>query len=239
MNYIFYILLGVTVSMAIVFIVLSKGQTSLKSLVFKAIASFLFTVLGIFACFANGYGSGLNTETEIASMLFILGFIASCFGDIILALPDWERNSDIKNNLILSGGLAFAIAHVCYFVAMILLFGFAWYIILMALVFALFFYLFNVVVMKVDYGKMKLGIVVYALFVSIVTCQGIYSLIALEGSLFSILLALGFLFFYASDVVLMNIYFGNQKKNSFHYYFNLSFYYLAQILIATSLFFLV
>lgn len=239
MDYIFYILLGVSVVMATIFVIFSNGQKSLKSLLLKAGASFLFTALAVFACFYKGYGTGISAETEIAGLLFILGFVASCFGDVILALPDWERNQDLKQKFILGGGSAFALAHILYFTAMVLLFGFAWYIILIALVFAVFFYLYNVVFLKVDYGKMKYGIMLYAFFVSFVTCQALYSLIALEGSLFSILLSAGFLLFYASDIVLMNIYFGAQKNNKFNYYFNLGFYYSAQILIATSLFFLI
>ena len=241
MEILFYVFLGLAVIMAGVFIAFSNGQKSLKPLIFKAIASFLFTLVALFACFSNGFGAGLGTNLNIAALLFILGFVASCFGDVILALPDWERNQDIKQKLILSGGLAFTVAHVCYFIGMVLIYGFAWYVVLMALAFAAFFYLFNTQVLKSDFGPMKYGIMIYAFFVSFVACQGIYALIALGFGIYALFIALGFLLFYASDVVLMNIYFGkgDESRNRKAYYYNLAFYYLAQILLAASLFFLI
>ncbi|MDD2227736.1 MAG: lysoplasmalogenase family protein, partial [Clostridia bacterium] len=100
-----------------------------------------------------------------------------------------------------------------------------------------FFFLFTKLALKIDFGKMSGGIAFYSLFVSIVTSQGIYALFALNFSLYSILIAIGFLLFYVSDIVLMKIYFNNNERqnNRVLYYYNLGLYYAAQILIATSL----
>ena len=56
----------------------------------------------------------------------------------------------------------------------------------------------------------------------------------------AIMLVVGFVLFWLSDIVLMNIYFGNKtdKQKVNYYYFNLAFYYGAQILIALSLWFI-
>jgi hypothetical protein len=231
MDVISYILLAFAVLVSAFFIYVSNGQTGIKSLVFKAISSFLFTILALYACFLNGFIWG--------SLLFIVGFIASCFGDVILGLPGFPELKAKKQNLILFGGLAFAVAHTAYYIGMIILFGWAWWTVLVAVAFATFFYFFNKIVMKINYGKLSAGILVYAFFISVVLCQGLYALIALQFSLYAILIAIGFLCFYISDVVLMKIYFGENQNNVKLYYYNLSFYYVAQILLATSIYFII
>ncbi|MDD4686170.1 MAG: lysoplasmalogenase family protein [Clostridia bacterium] len=231
MDIVFYALLALAVLMSALFVWVSNGQTGIKSLVFKSISSFLFTGLALYACFLNGFVWG--------AFLFIIGFIASCFGDVILGLPDFPEMKAKKQNFILFGGLAFAVAHTAYYIGMIILFGWAWWTLLVAVAFALFFYFFNKLVMKINYGKLSKGILIYALFVSVVLCQGLYALVALQFSLYSILIAFGFLFFYVSDVVLMKIYFGENQNNIKLYHYNLSFYYAAQILLATSIYFII
>lgn len=228
----FYVLVALSVSVSAVFIMLSKGQTNLRSLVLKSVSSFLFTTIAIFACFLNSFTLG--------AMLFLLGFVLSCFGDVLLGLPDFPELKEKKNFIIISGGLFFAVAHVAYYIAMIILFGWVWWILPIILPFTIFFTLFTTKVLKIDYGKMSAGVVIYAIFISIVTSQAIYALVALNFSVSSILIAVGFLLFYVSDIVLMKIYFKNQESqnNQVLYRYNLGFYYAAQIMLATSLFFI-
>jgi len=233
MEAIFYILIVLTVFMSAVYVFKSNGQTGIKSLVFKVISSFMFTAVALYACFLNQFVLG--------TFVFLLGFVASCFGDTILGLPGFPELKEKKNKLILFGGLAFAVAHVAYYIGMILIFGWVWWSLLIALPFALFFFLFTKFAMKVKYDKMTAGILIYALFISIVVCQGLYAFISLPISVFSILIALGFLFFYVSDIILMKVYFGENSEagNIKLYYYNLASYYIAQILLAVSLFFVV
>lgn len=230
-NNIFYILVVLTVLMSAFYVLKSNGQTGIKPLIFKTISSFLFTAVALFACFINQFVLG--------TFIFFAGFIVSCFGDAILGLPDFPEMKEKKNKLILFGGLAFAVAHIAYYVGMVLLFGWIWWSLLIAIPFALFFLLFSKFVMKVNYGKMIVGIIIYSLFISIVVCQGLYAFISLPISAFSILIALGFLFFYVSDIILMKIYFGENTNNKKLYYYNLASYYIAQILLAISLFFVI
>ena len=227
---IFYVLLILTVMMSAFYVFKSDGQTSSKPLILKAISSFMFTGLAIYACFINMFVLG--------TFIFLLGFVASCFGDVVLGLPDFPELKENKSKLILSGGLFFAVAHIAYYIGMILLFGWVWWSLLIAVPFALFFYLFNRIVMKINYGKMSAGIAFYSLFISIVVCQGLYAFISLPISIYSVVIALGFLLFYASDIVLMRIYFGENQNSKILYYYNLAFYYSAQIMLAVSLFFL-
>lgn len=230
MDTVSYVLLALTALMSATFVSLSKGQVTLKSLVFKAISSFLFTLLGLYAGFLNGLSHG--------SLLFVIGLIASCFGDVILALPEWPVLDEKKNSLIVFGGFFFATAHTAYYIGMIVIFGWSWWTLPAAVVFAAIFYFFNKIVVRIDYGKLTPGIFSYAFFVSLVLCQGLYAIAARAFDTYSILIAVGFFLFYISDVVLMQIYFGEKESTAKTYKYNLSFYYAAQILLATSLYFI-
>lgn len=217
--------------MAGVFVVFSNGQKSFLSLALKCVASFVFTALAL--CIV--YTKGLTTP----ALMFVLGFIASCFGDVVLALPDMQELSKKATTITLIGGLAFALAHVFYITAMIMLFGFKWWTILIAITLGLVFFFGNKFIGKLDYGKLTFGMPVYAIFVSFVVAISILSFVSGANLAGSILLLVGFICFWLSDIVLMNIYFGNKPQlKTKLYYFNLTLYYIAQIAIALSLYFL-
>lgn len=231
MDALFWVLLAISILTAIVFIVFSNGQTNIISLSLKCVASFCFTLLAVGICFIKGF--------DIAGMLFVLGFVASCFGDAILALPDMPQMKENYNKFVLVGGLFFALAHVFYISAMIVLFGFAWWVVLAAIALGLIFFFGNKFIGKLDYGSLNAGMPFYAIFVSLVVGESIMAFVSGANTAGAIMLLVGFVLFWLSDIVLMNIYFGKKpEKNKFMYYFNLSFYYGAQILIASSLMFL-
>ena len=231
MEVLFYVLLSIAILMAVVFVVFSNGQKGFLSLSLKSIASFCFIILAMYIMFTKG--------ASVAACLFVAGFVASGFGDIILALPDMPELNKKAQLITLIGGLCFAVAHIFYISAMIVLFGFKWWIILCAIALGAIFCWGNKAVGKLNYGKLNAGMPVYSVFVSMVVGVSIFVLTTGANLTGSILLLLGFILFWLSDIVLMHIYFGNKPdKNKFLYYFNLSFYYAAQILIAYSLVFL-
>lgn len=231
MDVMFWCLLVLAVVTAVLFVVFSNGQKSFLSLSLKTLASFCFTVLAFSAILVKG--------VSVPTWLFCLGFVVSCFGDIILALPDMQELRARSIMITLIGGLCFAVAHVFYLSAMFVAFGFKWWIILCAVALGAIFCWGNKAVGKLNYGKLNAGMPVYSVFVSMVVGVSIFVLTTGANLTGSILLLLGFILFWLSDIVLMHIYFGNKPdKNKFLYYFNLSFYYAAQILIACSLVFL-
>lgn len=232
MEILYLVLLCIAVVMAAVFVAFSNGQTGLKSLAFKCIASFCFTLLAVSVCFLKGMST--------PGMLFVMGFVASCFGDAILGLPDMPEMQKNHDKLVLIGGLCFAVAHIFYICAMIVLFGFAWWLLPIAVILGLVFFFGNKFVGKLDYGTLNAGMPFYSIFVSCVVAESIMAFIAGASTVGALMLLVGFVLFWLSDIVLMNIYFGKKtpKQNVFLYYFNLSFYYLGQILIAASLMFL-
>lgn len=231
MDVMFWCLLVLAVVTAVLFVVFSNGQKSFLSLSLKTLASFCFTVLAFSAILVKG--------VSVPTWLFCLGFVVSCFGDIILALPDMQELRARSIMITLIGGLCFAVAHVFYLSAMFVAFGFEWWTLLVAVALGAVFYWGNKAVGKLNYGKLNAGMPVYSVFVSMVVGVSIFVLTTGANLTGSILLLLGFILFWLSDIVLMHIYFGNKPdKNKFLYYFNLSFYYAAQILIACSLVFL-
>ncbi len=218
---------------AFAFVVFSKGQRGLVSLSLKVVASFMFTLLAVSICYTQGMG--------LAGLFFVMGFVASCFGDTILGLPDMPEMQHKATPLVLIGGLCFTVAHLGYIAGMILLFGFAWWVILVAVALGLVFFFANKFIGKLDYGKLTGGMPIYAVFVSFVVAESIMAFVSGASIIGSIMLLAGFFLFWLSDIVLMNIYFGKfedkPNKKVFLYYFNLAFYYGAQILIAASLMF--
>ncbi|MBQ7452694.1 MAG: hypothetical protein IJS68_00295 [Clostridia bacterium] len=233
MNTMVYVMLAIAVVMATVFVVLSKGQRGLLSLSLKSIASFCFTVLALTICYYKGLGR--------FGLFISIGLVASCFGDVILGLPDMPEMKKKATVLTLIGGLAFALAHVFYLSAMIMRFGFEWWVILVAIALGFVFFFGNKFIGKLNYGKLGAGMPVYATFVSLVVAESIMAFVSGANTYGAIMILIGFIMFWISDIVLMNIYFGghNDKANQKLYYYNLASYYLGQILIASSLIFLI
>ena len=231
MGLMFWIFLILAICSATLFIVLSKGQRGLLSLALKAIASFCFILLAMGAV----YNKGIN----LPYFLVVMGLVASLVGDVVLALPDMKEMQAKSHALTLVGGLSFAVAHCFYLAAMIILFGFRWWVILVAVALGLIFFFGNKIIGKLDYGKLTYGMPFYATFVSLVVAESIMAIINGSATV-AIMLVVGFVLFWLSDIVLMNIYFGNKtdKQKVNYYYFNLAFYYGAQILIALSLWFI-
>ena len=225
------VVLIVAILCSVLFIALSNGQKSFLSLALKCVASFAFTALALTVVFTKG----LSTP----ALMFILGFVASCFGDVVLALPDMQELKGKSTIITLIGGLGFAFAHVFYIIGMIMCFGFAWWTILVAVALGLIFFFGNKFIGKLNYGKLTFGMPVYATFVSFVVAVSILGFLSGVPATGAVMLFVGFVCFWLSDIVLMNIYFGNKpERKTKLYYLNLTLYYAAQILIATSLCFI-
>ena len=228
----YIVLLCIALVAAATFVVFSKGQKGLLSLSLKSVASFCFTLLAVGICLVKGM--------SVASLLFVMGLVAAIVGDIILGLPGMPQMKEKSMILTLIGGLAFTVTHICYTAAIIILCGFKWWIILIAIALGLAFFFGNKFIGKLNYGPLTAGMPVYSIFVSFDFAVSIMALISGVNIIGAILLVVGLGLFWLSDIVLMHIYFGNKpEKDEFLYYFNLSFYYLGQILVAASMFFLI
>ena len=144
MEVMFYCLLALALVTALLFVIFSNGQKNFLSLSLKAVASFCFTLLAM--------GALLTTVASLPVWLFVLGFVASCFGDVVLALPDMPEMQNRATINTLIGGLCFAVAHIFYISAMIVAFGFAWWTILIAIALGIIFCYCIKFVCKLNYG---------------------------------------------------------------------------------------
>jgi len=232
MDSIIVVVLGLALIVATIFVVLSKGQRGFLALALKSLSSFLFVTLAIVISFIKG----LTTPR----LLFILGLVCSCFGDVVLALPDMPQNKDKASVITLIGGLWFLVAHIFYIIAMFIMYGFVWWSILVAIATGLLFFFGNKYLGKLNYGELGAGMPFYSIFVSFDMAVSVTAVITAPSAA-TIILLIGLILFWLSDVVLMHIYFGghDEKTNQKLYYPNLGFYYAGQILIALSLFFFI
>ena len=225
---IFYVLLILSFALSCLFVAIQNEKQPLLSLFLKGIASISVICLGLYASFKT------NLLVSTSGIMFIIGLIFCLFGDVLLALLEFKQNN--KYNIINSGSISFALAHLFFIIAMILqISGNGLYI-----AFCLLFSILMVGViyliqkpMKLDYNKSTPVILCYTFMLSTSLSISFASMIIKGFSIFSIIMFVGFVLFFVSDLILSLIYFKENSKRSLYYY-NLGTYYLAIISIALS-----
>lgn len=224
---IFYVLLAFSFLLCTFFIVMQNEKQPLMSLFLKGTASISVIVVSIYSMFKTGI---LLSTTGI---LFLIGLIFCLFGDVLLALLEF-KNED-KYKIINLGSASFFSAHIFFALAFIIIsnsnlttticsaFG-----VLMVLVIY-----FMQKPMKLNYNKSTNLTLIYTFGLSAALALSFANMILLSFSLFSILLFVGFVLFFASDLVLSVIYFKDGSSRKL-YYVNYALYYLAILTIAVS-----
>lgn len=219
-----------------IFTVLSFNK-NLVNLYLKTLASMLFTILGLFSLyyFLKDMPFVFGDNRVIGGFLLFAGLMVCLIGDMILGMP---RISELKRDrlpIIVGGATWFALGHTIYCTALILIFGINLWVLAIILPLSIFYTFGNKLFGKLDYHKLTVGVFAYSLLESLSYALCIIALIETQ-SLASILLTVGFTFFFFSDMVLMHNYFGKPKRIISilcH-----SSYYPAQILIAISIMFI-
>ncbi|MCR4925266.1 MAG: lysoplasmalogenase [Clostridiales bacterium] len=206
-----------------------KNKTSLK---IKMVCSALFIATAVFAIlYSQNFG--------IYSKLMLSGFVMSFIGDFFLHV-----NS--KKSSFIFGITAFFLAHIFYIgaysVYMEKNFGkgiFVWWQILIILVLCL-IALFVGYKKKLQLGKLVVPACLYgiALATMLVKAISLGAMALSDGFVMPlVLLGLGAISFTLSDSTLIFIYFGNSKGYKIKF-FNSVTYFVAQILLATSIIYL-
>ena len=223
----FYVLLAFSFVICTLFIVMQNEKQPLMSLFLKGTASISVIVVAIYSMFKTGLI--INT----IAVMFLIGLIFCLFGDILLALLEF-KNED-KYKIINLGSASFFSAHIFFSLAFIMISnsnlattictGFG---ILMVLVI-----FFMQKPMKLNYSKSTNLTLIYTFGLSTALALSFANMIILGFSLFSILMFVGFVLFFASDLVLSGIYFKENTSRKL-YYVNYSLYYLAILTIAAS-----
>ena len=217
------------VASASLFIYLRTAHVGLHGFWGKVVASALFVI--------GGFSALIMKETTATYMYFIvLGLFLSMIGDMLLELKVIYRPHEYQYT---NGGIvAFALGHTCYIIALTLFASASKDIIVPVFVsLAIGAVLATIIVvnsknMGIDFSQHKGPVTAY----SFILCIDFVYSVALSFLIPSLwIVAAGLLLFLVSDLFLSFIYWGNKNNNVMNI-LNLSFYYVAQILIMTFLF---
>lgn len=206
------------------FIAVEHKEKYVGAVCLKGSASVVFVIIG-----AVAFATAQNTQ--FAKLVFI-GLILGAVGDILLNLRFvFEK---IGQKIFLAGIAAFLAGHILYLAALVPQSENLWTCIIIGAVIAaaILTYIFKTMEVKTAF---KVFGIFYIGAVVIMTAIAIGNLIA-NPAAYTWLYAIGAVFFTVSDVVLIFNTFGETQKFSLRIT-NLSLYYIGQLLIACSLFF--
>lgn len=208
-----------------IFIKTEHDKRYVPAVIFKGCASAMFVTLGMLGAFANP-GNPFTVK-------IFIGLCLGMLGDVLLNLRFVFEKAGQK--IFLTGIAAFLAGHILYLVALIPNASRLWLCVLIGAVLAagLLTYIFKTMTVKTSFKAFG---IVYLGAVIIMTVIAIGIAIA-APSLTSVLYAVGAVLFTASDIVLIfNTFSGGETKFALRIT-NLSLYYIGQLLIAGSLFF--
>lgn len=209
-----------------------KGA-SVMTLALKTISSLFFILCGIFAI--NTVGSSLD------NLLIIVGLVLGLIGDIILDLKVMYKEQ--SDQFFVFGTCSFMLGHFFYFASVLIynlnfLASHTLVNILASIgvgVLVTIVILLSAKKLKMDFGKMKLLVALYSFVLTFMVAFSVS--IAIFIPIFWIF-ASGMIVFLLSDLVLSMQYFGGRTQKVW-IYINHILYYLAQILLAISILYLV
>ena len=211
----------------VAFCVLRATKATFYSLTLKILASLCFIFSAILALSIGGFES-------VPGILILVGLICGLAGDIILDLKVmYPAKNDV---LFLTGTASFAVGHVFYFVALLLVnlsastISLAWAIpvsLVLAVGLAIAIQLVSKK-MNMEFGKVRWAVVGYSIVLAFMLFYSICVAILVPMVW---IFAAGMLVFLLSDLILSMQYFGGKTQKSFVYY-NHILYYLGQIMFA-------
>lgn len=237
-----YVFMAMAVVITAMFIFVEMKESSLFSLFFKALASFSFILL--FSIVISEKTVQTNSPYYIGEdfvsflgtgFLIFMGLVAGLIGDLLLGLRPL-RPSDENDTIITSGIFSFAIGHIFYYFALIKIWQFSVYPLIIGVVGAAIIY-FGAKILNMKMRKLLIPSLAYAFLLFAIFGQALFGAINLDFSVTSILLFVGATLFLVSDLILSQIYFKEGTKRVMVVY-NYATYYGAQILIAFSILFL-
>ena len=213
-----------------IFIAVEHKEKFVGAVCLKGAASIVFCVigaLGFSAAMAAGYEGDFPR-------LVLIGLFFGALGDILLNLR-WVFEK-LNQKIFLSGIAAFLTGHILYLAALIplsesLLICVICGVVVATILLAIIFKTFEVKLAFKIFGILYLGAVILMTSIAIGNC------ITSGFETSALLYALGAVLFTVSDVVLIFNTFGKESKFSLRIT-NLSLYYIGQLLIAGSLFFI-
>ena len=225
-----------------IFIYLRVTKGGLAGVFSKAVASTCFIALAL-ALLAQKIG--LNAYFSYGVCLIILGLVCGLIGDIFLDFKVFYNFH--KKQFLYAGITSFLIGHLCYIGALLLfsineinIFTYNPTILLSILigsiVLSLIIWLFSTKVLKFNFEDCSVFVNFYSFILLFTTALSIYLGIIIT-KLPIYILSIGFVTFLLSDLVLSTQYFGGKLMSKPLIVVNHLLYYIAQIIIASFIFF--
>ena len=232
------VLLCLGAVMSTIFIVSKVVNYSLKTIIFKTIASLFFVVLAI-VIFAT------NPQGHFYFKLFtVLGLFFGLLGDVLLGFK--YITTKTKKIWILAGMFAFAIGHIFYFSGLLIYFYVPGNTLFIVLPFTLpvaiiSIYLFVARKVGINFGKGMFFFGLFYLYCLTTMLSTSLSMVCLHkfGITTLVMFFSGAICFATSDFMLTGAYFKEGQRPKAYMAIYSVFYYVAQFVIAFSLFFLV
>lgn len=228
------ILLVLGALMSAVFIASKVINYSLKTIIFKTIASLFFVALAIYLAI-------VVPGNTLYKVFLVLGLFFGLLGDVLLGFK--YITTKTKHIWILAGMFAFAFGHICYITALFIQYyvpGHWWFILLPFITAICISGLYMVVSRKIgiNFGKMLPFGIFYLMCLTSMVSTALYMNILHSFSITPLLMFfIGSLFFITSDFMLTGAYFKAGKRPKAYNAIYSVCYYVAQFVIAFSLFF--
>ncbi len=229
----FFIMVLACIVFTTCFIMIRSKGASVYALMTKAMASFCFIALFMVSV----------TYEKVFLPQYIglgLGLVLGLIGDILLDLKLVYKEHE--NEYLIGGFISFGLGHICYILAMFGFISTGWAVsniwlavgvtVGAAILLTLGTY-FSRNIMKTDFGKHTVITMVYTFILMFTTAFAVV-LAIMNPNFWGI--AIGLILFTISDLILSMQYFGGKADNNLLQVLNHSSYYLAQIVIASTLF---
>mgnify|MGYP002623873640 CR=1 FL=1 len=225
----YIIMIIVSLLVAAFFTLKRSNHANDADLVLKTAASLAFIMLG-FASYSASAG--------VTSVLILPGLVMGLVGDIFLDMKYIYHKSETLYTF--TGFGAFILGHVFYFVFLVRQYGFSSKGMITGIIVGVIAGIgifLTPSLMKLDYGRFRVISSLYAALLVFLTVYALCLCIT-QFSAAKLIFFLGILLFLISDLILSQIYFGRKKNTPLAAVINHGSYYLGQILIAASIFFI-
>ena len=230
-----YVFLALGLIFTTIFVSKRTAKVTLQVAFIKAVSSMCFILTGLFAMVEN------TNCPKIVGALVVAGSVWGMLGDIALDLKYVFKK--YEEQYLKAGFSSFGVGHIFYTAALLSAFGFNEKCIVfgvIGVILNIFFVYLSKPLLKVNIGKFKPITITYMSVLGFVHGMSVgYAFF--DFSVPKLLVAIGFTFFFVSDLLLSGLYFGTttkQRTSRPTIILNHVCYYLAQFILAVSLLFI-
>ncbi len=227
----YFAILGCGCIVTLIFCIRRSRGFSVSNVMIKIASSLCFILTGVAALICN-------PDNYLYAGFIIFGGALGMCGDITLDLKGIHEEH--KDGYMLSGFVFFLIGHLFYQAGIIYKSKLKLNIILICFAACIVFSILNLLsakITKYEFGKYKLIVFLYTIFLAFTTALSIAAMIISGFDKKYIVLTVGALLFMLSDLILSGTYFGEGQDKPVHYFTNHFTYYAAQYLIAATILF--